>query len=58
MLRDVEFAGPLQLHFEYSLGGAEQGLKSGIAMSRDDIFSAIRRDLNTLRAALKTADLA
>jgi sugar phosphate isomerase/epimerase len=58
MLRQSGFAGPVQLHFEYPLGGAEQGLKTGIMMSRDDIFSAIRRDLGALRAAMKAADLA
>src|SRR5579884_141899 len=58
LLREAAFAGPVQLHFEYPLGGAEQGMKSGITMSRNDIFSAIRGDLETLRAAMKAADLA
>ena len=58
LLRESGFAGPMQLHFEYPLGGAEQGLKTGIMMSRDDIFSAIRRDANTLRTAMKAADIA
>lgn len=49
MLREAAFAGPVQLHFEYSLGGAEEGLTSGIFMPRGEIFSAIRRDLGVLR---------
>lgn len=58
MLRDAAFAGPIQLHFEYPLGGAEDGLKSGIIMSRSDIFVAIRRDLVTVRKYLADAGLA
>jgi sugar phosphate isomerase/epimerase len=59
MLRDTSgisaggFSGPLQLHFEYPLGGAEDGKKKDLTMSRADIFAAMKRDLNTLRAYTK-----
>jgi len=53
MLRAARFAGPLQLHFEYSLGGAESGKKTGLTMSRAEIFAAMKRDVNTLRGYLK-----
>ncbi len=49
MLRDARFNGPLQLHFEYPLGGAENGKKKDLTMSRADIFAAMKRDLATLR---------
>jgi sugar phosphate isomerase/epimerase len=49
MLRQARFSGPLQLHFEYPLGGAENGKKKDLTMSRADIFAAMRRDLTTLR---------
>jgi len=49
MLREARFSGPLQLHFEYPLGGAENGKKKDLTMSRADIFAAMNRDLTTLR---------
>jgi sugar phosphate isomerase/epimerase len=49
MLREARFNGPLQLHFEYPLGGAENGKKKDLAMSRAEIFAAMKRDLTTLR---------
>ena len=55
MLREAQFAGPLQLHIEYPLGGAEKGLKKGLTMSRADIFAAMNRDLKTLRGVMQTA---
>ena len=57
MVRDAKFAGPLQLHFEYSMGGAEGGKKTGLTMSRDDIFAAMKRDVVTLRGYLAGARL-
>jgi sugar phosphate isomerase/epimerase len=57
MLRDAAFAGPIQLHFEYPLGGAEEGAKSGLLMSKADIFSAIRRDLSSARNLMSAAGL-
>ena len=50
MLRETRFSGPLQLHFEYPLGGAENGKKKDLTMSQADIFAAMKRDLTTLRA--------
>jgi sugar phosphate isomerase/epimerase len=49
MLREARFDGPLQLHFEYPLGGAENGKKKDLTMSREEIFGAMKRDLGTLR---------
>ena len=49
MLREARFSGPLQLHFEYPLGGAENGKKKDLTMSPADIFAAMKRDLTTLR---------
>ena len=37
--------GPLQLHFEYPLGGADGGAKT-ITASRQEIFGAMKRDLS------------
>jgi sugar phosphate isomerase/epimerase len=57
MVRNANFAGPLQLHFEYSLGGAEKGKKTGLTMSRDEIFATMKRDLTALRGYLTAARL-
>ena len=57
MLAQTRFSGPLQLHFEYPLGGADAG-KRNPTMSRADIFAAMKRDLARLRAWLKQANLA
>jgi sugar phosphate isomerase/epimerase len=57
MLAAAHFSGPLQLHFEYPLGGAEGG-KASIAIPKEEVFSAMRRDLQQLRSYLKDASLA
>jgi sugar phosphate isomerase/epimerase len=45
------FSGPLQLHFEYPLGGADAG-KTNPTIEREEIFAAMKRDLTTLRGYL------
>jgi len=55
MMAAMRFAGPLQLHFEYPLGGAEEG-KVDIG-SRNEVYSAMSRDLKQLRAYLAEARL-
>ena len=53
MLGGAGFNGPLQLHFEYPLGGAENG-KRKLTLSQDAVLSAMQRDLERLRGYLKT----
>jgi sugar phosphate isomerase/epimerase len=57
MLAKTDFDGPVQLHFEYPLGGAEAG-KRQLAMGQERVFSAMRRDLHQLRLYLRNAGLA
>jgi sugar phosphate isomerase/epimerase len=57
MLANSTVDGPIQLHFEYPLGGAENG-KRQLTMPRDEVFSAMRRDLHQLRSYLSEAGLA
>ena len=52
MLRDSTFDGPIQLHAEYPLGGAENG-KREITIPAADVIAALRRDCALLRAALQ-----
>jgi sugar phosphate isomerase/epimerase len=56
MVAACGFSGPLQLHFEYPLGGSEEG-KATLTGSRDEVFSAMKRDLHQLRTYLKEAGL-
>jgi sugar phosphate isomerase/epimerase len=51
------FTGPLQLHFEYPLGGSEEG-KGELTGSKEEVFRAMKQDLAQLRSYLKAANLA
>jgi sugar phosphate isomerase/epimerase len=56
MVAASHFDGPLQLHFEYPLGGAENG-KTQVADS-SAVFAQMRRDLQQLRTYLRGSGLA
>lgn len=56
LLAETSFDGPVQLHFEYPLGGADAG-KRQITIDRQQVFSAMRRDLQQLRSYLSDAGL-
>jgi sugar phosphate isomerase/epimerase len=56
LLAKTAFDGPVQLHFEYPLGGAGAG-KRHITIDRQQVFSAMRRDLQQLRRYLSGAGL-
>jgi sugar phosphate isomerase/epimerase len=48
MLAAARFSGPLQLHFEYPLGGAEGG-KTSLTIPREEVTAAMKRDLQQVR---------
>jgi len=54
MVKQAGFDGPVQLHFEYSLGGAGGG-KRTLTMPRAEVFAAMKRDLTTLRGYMAGA---
>lgn len=56
LLANTAFDGPVQLHFEYPLGGVDAG-KRQITVDRQQIFSAMRRDLHQVRSYLSGAGL-
>jgi sugar phosphate isomerase/epimerase len=56
MVAAARFSGPMQLHFEYPLGGATGGKKSP-GINTDEIYSAMKRDLGKLRGYLAEANL-
>lgn len=53
MLAESQFNGPLQLHFEYPLGGAENG-STVPTIPKEQVFAAMKRDLGRLRATLQS----
>ncbi len=56
MLAATPFRGPLQLHFEYPLGGAENG-NMKLTIPKEQVFTAMKRDLLELRTRLHEAGL-
>ncbi len=51
LLRAARFDGPVQLHFEYPLGGADKGAPT-ITIDKSLVFDAMKRDLTRLRGWL------
>ncbi len=56
LLKENGFAGPISVHYEYPLGGAEHGATK-LEMNRSEFLSALKRDLVTLRGWLKAEGL-
>ena len=56
MVAAAAFAGPLQMHFEYPLGGAENG-KRQLTIPQAEVLAAMKRDLGELRRYLAQAGL-
>jgi Sugar phosphate isomerases/epimerases len=57
MVAAAHFSGPLQLHFEYPLGGANEGRRT-LTIPREEVFRAMKQDLRQLRSWLREASLA
>ncbi|MFN0119485.1 MAG: sugar phosphate isomerase/epimerase family protein [Blastocatellia bacterium] len=57
MVREMNFSGPMQMHFEFPLGGADKGDKQ-LSIDKEKVIAAMRRDLGTLRGWLRDAQLA
>jgi sugar phosphate isomerase/epimerase len=56
MVKEAGFDGPLQMHFEYPLGGANNGART-LTLPKEEVFAAMKRDLGTLRGYLAQAGL-
>jgi len=54
MVAKTNFAGPMQLHFEYPLAGADSG-KATLTGSKEEVFTAMKKDLSQLRSYLNAA---
>lgn len=57
LIKQYNISGPLSIHLEYELGGADQGKKQ-ITIPKEEVFAAMKRDLQTLRTMLQEAGLA
>lgn len=47
---------PVSMHFEYALGGAENGATT-LTVKREEVINAMKNDCNALRTLLRTAQL-
>jgi L-ribulose-5-phosphate 3-epimerase len=56
LLKEYKLEVPLSLHYEYPLGGAENG-SSKLTIERNEVISAMKKDLSTLKVLLQSAGL-
>ena len=52
LLKQHNVSVPVSLHYEYDLGGAENGAFS-ITMSRDKVLAAMRKDILAFRKMIQ-----
>jgi sugar phosphate isomerase/epimerase len=56
LLKQNNISGPISVHYEYPLGGAEVGANE-LTMNKKDVISVMRKDLTTLKKYLAEANL-
>ena len=56
LVKDYSINVPVSVHYEYPLGGAENGAKV-LNIKREDVISAMKKDLLTLRKFLSDTNL-
>lgn len=56
LLKSYGITGPMSMHFEYSLGGVEDGKKE-ITIPGAEVLAAMKRDLHKLRQLLQEANM-
>jgi sugar phosphate isomerase/epimerase len=56
LMKAANFSGPVQMHFEYPLGGADKGAKT-LTIKKEEVFAAMKKDLTVLRGWLREAGL-
>jgi sugar phosphate isomerase/epimerase len=54
MVQAANFDGPVQMHFEYPLGGADKGATT-LGIAKSEVVQAMKTDLIKLRAWLREA---
>lgn len=53
LLKKFAISGPMSIHYEYPLGGADSG-RNQITIPKEEVLNAMKRDLNTLKSLLNT----
>lgn len=56
LIKEYDIRGPFSIHYEYPLGGAENGAKT-VTMPRENILSLMKKDVDTLRQMLIDAGI-
>ncbi len=56
LLKEYSIQSPLSIHYEYPLGGAENGAKV-LTMNKEEVLAAMKKDLVTLKQLLSEAGL-
>ena len=56
MVAATDFAGPFQMHFEYPLGGANNGTRT-LTIPQEEVYAAMKKDLDKTRGMLAQAGL-
>jgi sugar phosphate isomerase/epimerase len=56
LVQALDFNGPLQIHYEYPLGGANNGTRLP-TLPRDQIYAAMKKDLDRVRASMARVNL-
>ncbi len=52
LVKELGLTGPISMHFEYPLGGADRGIRE-ITIPKREVVAAMRRDLGILQGWLK-----
>ncbi len=56
MVAETDFSGPLQMHFEYPLGGANGG-KRTLTIPKEEVYAAMKKDLDKIRGMMSETGL-
>jgi L-ribulose-5-phosphate 3-epimerase len=56
LLKEYQLSGPFSMHFEYPLGGVENGAKQ-ITIAKEEVLNAMKRDLVVFRRMLSEAGI-
>jgi sugar phosphate isomerase/epimerase len=56
MVAQTDFDGPLQVHYEYPLGGANGGAAK-LTLPREEVLAAMKKDLTAIRGHMAQAGL-
>jgi sugar phosphate isomerase/epimerase len=56
MVAETAFEGPLQIHYEYPLGGAQNGTRT-LTVPKEEVLAAEKKDLERVRGMLAKAGL-